>query len=124
MHHPTYKAQRAGAAAHVNNSVPTSVVISGPPAGLIPPTKGNAPKPGSQGGVWNQEISEQSNCAVQQPDEQDSRQFASLAAQANRAGIALHRLADGYLLCRWAYSRELPDLRAVAMLLRQMGVCQ
>jgi len=47
-----------------------------------------------------------------------------LAALAARNGIALHELASGYLLCRWGRCRELPDLRAVALLLRQMGVHQ
>ena len=49
--------------------------------------------------------------------------FATLAALALRNGITLIALADGsYLLCKWGMSRALPDLCAVASLLRNMGV--
>ncbi len=48
---------------------------------------------------------------------------ATMSAHAARAGCTLHELAGGgFLLCKWSLSRELPDLRAVAALLRRMGV--
>jgi len=50
------------------------------------------------------------------------KNFLTLRARAAMAGYALHELANGYLLCRWDRSRELPDLRAVATVLAQIGV--
>ena len=53
---------------------------------------------------------------------QEGQHFAYLAATAAGAGATLHHLAGGYRLCRWGHCRELPDLQAVALLLRRMGV--
>jgi hypothetical protein len=37
-------------------------------------------------------------------------------------GHVLHELPDGsFLVCKWGMSRALPDLRAVAAFLRQIG---
>ncbi|MBL8348933.1 MAG: hypothetical protein JNL87_01345 [Burkholderiaceae bacterium] len=66
----------------------------------------------------------QANCAAPSGRDQEGVQFAKLSAIASRHRIVLHELAGGYLMSRWSRSRELPDLRAVALLLRQMGVCQ
>lgn len=53
----------------------------------------------------------------------ERKAVATMSAHAARAGCTLHELAGGgFLLCRWHLARELPDLRAVASLLRQMGV--
>ncbi len=75
-------------------------------------------------GIRDQTESKQPDCATPPEHDQDSGRFAMLAALAARSGIALHELAGGYLLCRWDRCRELPDLRAVALLLRQMGLRQ
>lgn len=51
-----------------------------------------------------------------------SNQFNTLEAQAARAGCVLYALpSGGYLLSRWSMVRELPDLRAVSLLLTTMG---
>lgn len=59
---------------------------------------------------------------VPQPD--DARTFANLRARAALGRYGLYQLADGtYLLTGYgALTRELPDLRSVAALLRQMGI--
>ena len=51
----------------------------------------------------------------------DRKGLASLKTQAAMAGCGLHELSGGgYLLTRWQLARELPDLRAVSMLLARM----
>jgi len=51
-----------------------------------------------------------------------AKALGTLKAQAARMGSAVYELADGtFLVTRWNLQRELPDLRAVAALLRQMG---
>jgi len=54
----------------------------------------------------------------------EGNSLAMLRAKAVRAGFMLHTLDDGqFLITRWAHAtRALPDLRAAAALLRQMGV--
>lgn len=50
------------------------------------------------------------------------KEFATLRAEAARAGCTLHALADdGYLLCRWGMAKELPCLRSVGDVLRRIG---
>lgn len=49
--------------------------------------------------------------------------FSSLAADCARAQMGLYQLSSGGLLLAWGgVTRELPDLRAVANLLVQIGV--
>lgn len=49
------------------------------------------------------------------------KSFLTLQARAALAGYALHELADGYLFCERDRARPLPDLRAVASVLLQIG---
>lgn len=52
----------------------------------------------------------------------DCKLRADLAAAAALAGFELHPLSSGgWLLCRAGAARALPDLAAVAALLRQLG---
>lgn len=61
----------------------------------------------------------ESNAAIVYAIDAECKELARLKACAALAGCSLYELADGaYLLCRGALSRELPDLRAVAELLR------
>jgi hypothetical protein len=49
-------------------------------------------------------------------------EFARVKALAERSGCTLHRLSGGaFLLTRWAFGKELPDLRSVAVMLNRMG---
>lgn len=49
--------------------------------------------------------------------------WARLRAEAALAGCTLHELAGGgFLLTRWGWAKELPDLAAVGAALRAMGV--
>lgn len=51
----------------------------------------------------------------------DRKALAMLAARAKVAGCTLTELSDGgFLLCRWGWSKALPDARAVAMILGRM----
>lgn len=61
-----------------------------------------------------------------QGTEDKSKTFANLrAALALAGGFALHELSDGsYLVSRWNCTRPLPDLRAVAAFVRQVGGLQ
>lgn len=53
----------------------------------------------------------------------ERKELARLQALAALHKMTLHELSAGsYLLTRWHLCRELPDLRAVAAMLRQMGV--
>ena len=53
----------------------------------------------------------------------DRKGLARLKACAAIAGIQVHDLADGGLLvCRWGMARAVPDVRALALFLGQMGV--
>ena len=75
-------------------------------------------------GIKGQTHNKQAHCAAQQEPDQEGAQFARLALLASRRGVTLHSLAGGYLLCRWGHCKELQDLRAVSLVLRQMGVYQ
>lgn len=62
-------------------------------------------------------------------DPAQTKTFANLRARAAIAGFTLCTMteSDGlyfYLLSRWGMSRTLPDLDAVAVFLRQVGVSQ
>ena len=61
----------------------------------------------------------------EQPDfaraDDASKELSTMQARAALCGCTLHELADGYLVCRWNYSKAVPCLRAVGDLLRQMG---
>lgn len=60
------------------------------------------------------------NSIVGQPDAERKR-FATAAALAAQAGCTLHELSSGgYLLGRWTFCKELPDLNAVHQLLRRI----
>ncbi|MBG6082717.1 hypothetical protein [Rubrivivax gelatinosus] len=53
----------------------------------------------------------------------DGGAFAHLQAQAAAAGAKLHRLAGGgFLVSRWGWARECPDLAAVGAFLKRLGV--
>ena len=53
----------------------------------------------------------------------DRKGLARLKACAAIAGVQVHDLADGGLLvCRWGLSRAVPDVRALALFLAQLGV--
>ena len=53
----------------------------------------------------------------------DRKGLARLKACAAIAGIQVHDLADGGLLvCRWGMARAVPDVRALALFLGQLGV--
>lgn len=53
----------------------------------------------------------------------DGKPLRHLQAIAALHGIGVLELADGsFLVSRWAYSRALPDLRAVAVFLERQGV--
>lgn len=92
------------------------------PTGLSPPHKDEAPRLAGAEGFRDQRQNEQADCAARPMGHQEGQHLAYLAAAAAGAGATLHHLAGGYLLCRWGHCRELPDLRAVALLLRRMGV--
>jgi len=49
------------------------------------------------------------------------KNFLTLQVRSALAGYALHELADRYLFCGRARSRQLPDLRVVAAVLLQIG---
>ena len=52
----------------------------------------------------------------------ERKELETTQAKAAMASCGLHELASGgFLLTRWGLSRELPDLRAVAALLAQIG---
>ena len=66
---------------------------------------------------------QRTDAAIVTGGDAERKAFATMQAQAARAGCGLHELASGaFLLTRWGLSRELPDMRAVAGLLAQMGV--
>ena len=123
MAHQTEHARRASlaAAACPAADLPPLGTDPGAPAAVGPPTNDDAQGWGAKG-IGDQRQSEQANCATSPGVDQDDRRFATLAALAAPSGIAIHELTAGYLLCRWGRCRELPDLRAVAALLRQIGV--
>lgn len=68
----------------------------------------------------------QENTAEILPETADaSKREQSLIAKFALCGHAVHRLADGgFLICRWSYSRHVPDYPALVGIARQMGVSQ
>ena len=86
--------------------------------GPVTPESDNARR--QPGVIGEQESANSGDCAN---DGANRKALASMTARAALCGCTLHELSGGgYLLCRWGHCRELPDLRAVAQLLRQMGV--
>ena len=60
-----------------------------------------------------------SNTTTLPPGENLGKQYATLQARCALAGVSLHRLENDhgntvYIVSRWALTRELPDLDAVA----------
>jgi hypothetical protein len=91
--------------------------------GLIEPQNDEAPPVASGKGFRVQESAGSEHCASPAAEDQATGRFSTLAAHAAIAGCGLHELAGGgYLLCKWGMARELPDLRAVSALMRQMGI--
>jgi hypothetical protein len=79
--------------------------------GPLTPTSDNAPW---QGRVEGNGTADSGDCAL--------KSSATLRAQGALIGCSIYELQDsGYLLPRWNMHRELPDLAAVADLLRLMG---
>ena len=125
MAHTTHHAHRAGTVTPADFSAAGLASLgaaAGAPSAIGPPTTDEAPRLAGAEGFSDQRQTEQPDCAAPLAHDQDGGQFAALVAVADKCGIALHEPAGGYLLCRWGHCRELPDLRAVAQLLRQMGV--
>ncbi len=54
-------------------------------------------------------------------DDGDSKALATMKAKAALCGCTLHELSNGYLVCKWNYSKAVPCLRAAGDLLRQIG---
>lgn len=126
MAHTEHHARRADIAAP-DGFDSVDLASLGAAAGAVtavgPPLKDDAQGWRAEG-IRDQTENKHPDCATRAGHDQDGGRFAMLAALAARSGVALHELAGGYLLCRWGRCRELPDLRAVALLLRQMGVRQ
>ena len=59
--------------------------------------------------------------AAQEPNQNTD---ALIIAGFALAGYAVHRVEDGYLVCRWNFSRHCEDLRALVGFARQVGVHQ
>lgn len=51
-----------------------------------------------------------------------SKREATLIAEFALSGHAVHRIESGYLVCRWAFARHVPDFPALVAVARQMGV--
>lgn len=47
--------------------------------------------------------------------------FATVAAEGALAGLQVHALAHGYLVCRWNLAKALPDLGATRQFIRQVA---
>lgn len=53
----------------------------------------------------------------------DGGAFAQLQAQAVAAGAKLHRLGSGgFVVSRWGWAKDCPDLAAVGAFLKRLGV--
>ena len=85
---------------------------------LVTPTSDRADG-ANVGRVGAGQGSESPDCAAL---DADRKAFTRMTAHAAQAGCALHELAGGgYLLCKWGMAKELPRLRAVGDLIRQIG---
>lgn len=51
----------------------------------------------------------------------DERNVAALIEALSRAGFMVHRLADGFAVCRWTHARHCPDVSALAAFARAVG---
>lgn len=119
------RAQRAGMAAPDARCAirPAAMDAMGADAGAAPdvtPTRiDNAPRLAGTEGVKEQSKTDSQDCAAAFAD---GKALATMRARAAQAGCVLHELSGGgFLLCRWGLTKELPCLRAVGDLLRQIG---
>lgn len=128
-HHPHHGALAPGLAAPELASLvpPSGMAALGIAAaahpGLIEPINDEAPRLAGAEGFRDQSNTDNTHCAGPTAADQPIGRFFALAAHAAIAGYGLHELAGGgYLLCKWGMARELPDLRAVVALMRQIGI--
>ena len=73
------------------------------------------------GGLFDKNQSTE-NTPIINDSPEDSKAAATLIAKFSLAGYAVHRVEDGYLVCRWNFSRHCEDLRALVGFARQVGV--
>jgi len=130
MHHhqnhgalaPGLAAPELAAIVHPSGVAALGIAAAAHP-GLIEPRNDEAPRLAGAEGFRNQGKTDNTHCAGPTAADQPIGRFSTLAAHAAIAGCGLHELAGGgYLLCKWGMARELPDLRAVVALMRQMGI--
>lgn len=84
---------------------------------MTDPTNDDALAGGTAQGTRNQESEPHDHTAL----DAQRKLLATLQAQFALRGYQLHELADGFLVCRWGLSRQLPDLYAAACMLKQIG---
>ena len=80
-------------------------------------------RPNDEGQRWRAapQVQTQNNHLHCADDDGDGKALATMKARAALCGCFLHELSDGYLVCKWNYSKAVPCLRAVGDLLRQIG---
>lgn len=49
------------------------------------------------------------------------RNASALIDALSRAGFIVHKLADGFAVCRWAHAKHCPDVAALAAFAKQVG---
>lgn len=76
------------------------------------------------GGASQGPIQQHTDNAIISDSPEDSKHAATLIANFALAGYAVHHADDGYLVCRWNYSKHCPDLRALSCFAKQTGVQQ
>ena len=87
-----------------------------------------APQKSECPGATGQDAKQLTNSAIVTPAENLGKRFATLQARCALAGVSLHQLENDhgnvvYIVSRWALTRELADLDAVAFWLdRVTGV--
>lgn len=54
----------------------------------------------------------------------EQKRLTNIIAQMAMAGHQVHRLEDGFLVCRWGMSRHCPDLAALVAFGRILGAMQ
>lgn len=78
--------------------------------------------PGTEGSGTGREDQAETDRPIVPAHDAERKRLTHLQAVAALAGIAITPVEDGYVVSRWAMSRDCADLDVVADLLKRQGV--
>ncbi|MDE1947400.1 MAG: hypothetical protein KGL43_24835 [Burkholderiales bacterium] len=91
-------------------------------AGRVAPANSEEAQAGTSGEGFRGQGSADNQDSAGSTASRLQKEFATARAHAARVGCSLYELSSGgYLVSRWGWAREVPDLRAVGDMLRRIG---